>query len=100
MGSEAQADSRQRLCICPIRNCFSSENCSSVGAGTRGQHTPAGKHAETGGRTLFVVVEVLEELQQLFLVSPQDALDLWRLLRVRDENLCGASGQRVRDRAL
>ena len=38
-------------------------------------------------RTLFFVVEVLQEHQQLVLVPPQNALDLWRLLRIRNENL-------------
>lgn len=37
--------------------------------------------------TLLVVVEVLQEHQQLVLVPLQNGLDLWRLLRICDENL-------------
>ena len=43
----------------------------------------------TKGRrlTLFVVMEVLKEVEQLVLVPPQDVLNLRRLLRIRDEHL-------------
>ena len=33
--------------------------------------------------TFFVVVEVLQELEQLVLVAPEDGFDLWWLLWVR-----------------
>lgn len=36
--------------------------------------------------TLFIVMETLQELKELLLVSPQDRLNLWRLLRVRHED--------------
>ena len=37
-------------------------------------------------------MEVLQEHQQLVLVPPQNALDLWGLLRVRDKNLEDVEG--------
>ena len=37
--------------------------------------------------TFFVVVEVLQELEQLVLVAPEDGFDLWWLLWVRDKHL-------------
>ncbi len=37
--------------------------------------------------TLLVVMEILEEVEQLVLVPPQDVLNLRRLLRIRDEHL-------------
>lgn len=38
-------------------------------------------------RTLFVVVELAQENEQLLLIPAEDRLDLWRLLRVRHEHL-------------
>lgn len=37
--------------------------------------------------TLFVIMKILEERQQLFLIPPQDGLDLGGLLRVGNEYL-------------
>ena len=49
------------------------------------------RHGSTGGdneyRTFFVVVEVLEGLQQLILVASEDALYLRRLLGIGHKHL-------------
>lgn len=46
------------------------------------------RHTNTNlNLTLFVVVEVFQELEQLVLVATKDGFDLWRLLWVRDKHL-------------
>ena len=40
--------------------------------------------------TIFVVVEILEENQELLLVPTEDGFYLLWFLRVRDEHLCGS----------
>ena len=38
-------------------------------------------------RTLFIIVESFQKVQQFFLISPQDNFNLWWLLGICDEYL-------------
>jgi hypothetical protein len=40
-----------------------------------------------GTPTFFVIMEVPQKRQQLLLIPPKDALDLWGFLGIRNENL-------------
>jgi hypothetical protein len=67
-----------------MRNCFSSLNCSSGGNISA---VPTWASEKQGRHTLFVVVEILEEDEELVLIPPKYCFNLRRLLGVGHEHL-------------
>ena len=72
-----------RFWIWTIRNCFSSLNCSS---GATVIINPECKSTENN-HTFFIVMETLQEIKQLLLVSPKNTFDLRRFLRICNKHL-------------